>query len=63
MAPLEGPLVPIIAALRRDALRTEERHICSASSSGLRPFVRQRVARQFAVRCKLLDEREPVITE
>jgi hypothetical protein len=30
---------------------------------GLRPFVRQSVARQFAVRCKLLDEREPVIPE
>jgi hypothetical protein len=30
---------------------------------GVRPFVRQSVARQFAVRCKLLDEREPVVPE
>jgi hypothetical protein len=30
---------------------------------GVRPFVRQSVVRQFAVRCKLLDEREPVVPE
>jgi hypothetical protein len=30
---------------------------------GVRPFVRQSVVRQFAVRCKLLDERKPVISE
>ncbi len=30
---------------------------------GLRPFVRQGVARQFAVRCKLLDERVSMVAE
>jgi hypothetical protein len=42
------------------------RHIVGKTvvmAGGVRPFVKQGVVRQFAVRCKLLDERESVVPE
>ena len=36
---------------------------CGSLVLGVRPFVRQGVVRQLAVRCKWLDEREPVVSE